>query len=630
MSFLWSARSMSIAIPERPVRNKGKLRIFLINYSTMTRKKSLTIEFLAQILLRKKLLSREQFSDIIKKGAVQQAKLQKYAKTSYSQKLRQAPYSVSSTDVILSFNVEIPGTGGKILTEDAITAAIAEDIGMEYLKIDPLKLNIDIVTKYVPRPFALRHLIVPVDEKNGIVTIAVTDPFSLEPIDSLESARKINIKTVLSSKSDILKIVREFYGFRASVSAAEAEVSVGTDLGNLEQYVKLKGPSEIDATDKHIVNAVEYLLKYAFDQRASDIHIEPKREKSFVRFRIDGVLQYIHTIPKSIHAPITSRIKTLSRMDIAEKRRPQDGRIKTKHKDKEIELRVSTLPVAFGEKIVIRIFDPDILLQDIDKLGFYPREYQLYNAFIRRPNGIILVTGPTGSGKTTTLYSSLKTLSSPEVNIITIEDPIEMVVEEFNQVGLQSSIGVGFANILRTILRQDPDIIMVGEIRDRETAENAVQSALTGHLVLSTLHTNDAPSTITRLLDLGVPSFLISSTLIGIIAQRLVRKICPACKKERELTEEETKNLKLPAKNHTVYYGEGCLECRRTGYRGRTGIFEVMEITERIKSLLSDKVDLSVLHEAVTADGMVNLRSAATKKMLEGVTTYEEVVALTG
>jgi general secretion pathway protein E len=594
------------------------------------KKKTLTIEFVAGVLLGRKLISEEQYDNILSKGNAQRTRLQKYQETAYSRRSQQAQYSISPAEVISSFNIEMPGTGGRIMTEDTITEAIAGELGLIYKKIDPLKLDIDVVTRHVPRPFALRHLIVPVEEKEGSVVMAVADPFNLEPIESLRSARKIDIKIVLASKNDILKIVREFFGFRASVSAAAAEIAPGMDLGNLEQYVRLKGQGEIEATDQHIVNAVEYLLHYAFDQRASDIHIEPKREKTFIRLRIDGVLHYIHTVPKSLHPPMVSRIKTLSRMDISEKRRPQDGRIKTTNKGKEIELRVSTLPTAFGEKVVIRIFDPEILLQDLDGLGFYPREYQLYSAFIRRPNGIILVTGPTGSGKTTTLYSSMKALASPEVNIVTIEEPIEMVVEEFNQVGVQQAIGVTFGNILRTILRQDPDIIMVGEIRDRETADSAVQSALTGHLVLSTLHTNDAPSAITRLLDLGIPSFLIASTLIGVIAQRLVRKICPHCKRQREMYEEELQHLQLDLKAHTVSYGEGCTECRGTGYKGREGIFEVMEITEKVRSLLSDKVELSMLSEAARADGLTRLRETAVKKMLEGKTTYEEVVALTG
>jgi general secretion pathway protein E len=317
-------------------------------------------------------------------------------------------------------------------------------------------------------------------------------------------------------------------------------------------------------------------------------------------------------------------------MDLAEKRRPQDGRIKTNSNNKDIELRVSTVPVAFGEKVVIRVFDPDILLQDLDSMGFFPRELTLYNAFLRRPNGIILVTGPTGSGKTTTLYSSLRSLSSPEVNIVTVEDPIEMVMEEFNQIGVQHGIGVSFDSILRNILRQDPDIIMIGEIRDRETAENAVQSALTGHLVLSTLHTNDSASTIIRLLDLGVPPFLISATVLGIVAQRLVRKICPHCKKIRTLSRDESDYLQLPVKSYAVWEGEGCKECRGTGYKGRSGLFEVMDMNERLKALVSGSVELAAIVEAARQEGLVTLREIAIKKMLEGVTTYEEVISMTG
>ena len=460
--------------------------------------------------------------------------------------------------------------------------------------------------------------------------MAVADPFNDAIINELASARQLEIRRVLSSKSDILKILREFYGFRASVMAAEAESSSTVDLGNLEQFFKMKGQQEIEGNDKHVVSAVDFLLHYAFEQHASDIHIEPKREKGLIRFRIDGVMHNIHVIPKLLHPPIVSRIKLLSRMDLAEKRRPQDGRIKTHFNNKDIELRVSTVPVAFGEKVVIRIFDPDILLQDLDSMGFYAREMSLYNSFIRRPNGIILVTGPTGSGKTTTLYSTLRSLSSPEVNIITVEDPIEMVMEEFNQIGVQQNIGVGFDSILRNILRQDPDIIMIGEIRDKETAENAVQAALTGHLVLSTLHTNDSASAIVRLLDLGVQPFLISATVIGIIAQRLVRKICPHCKQVRELTGDELDYLQLGKKSHVVWEGQGCKECRGTGYKGRTGIFEVLDMNERVKSLVTGHVELADLVSAAQEGGLISLRQVAIRKMLEGATTYEEVISMTG
>jgi general secretion pathway protein E len=595
----------------------------------MPQKKVVNIKNLGQILLQRGLIDSAQFNELLVKGEAQAQRLAGTQQAGYSRRLTQTPEKPSAAEVIASFNLEVPGSGGKLLTEDAITVVLAAAVGLPYLKINPLKLDLELVTAHISRPFALKHLIVPVDYSEGVVTLAVADPFNDDVIEELKSIKRMAFRRVLASRNDILKILREFFGFRASVQAAENEVGTAVDLGNLEQFVRMKVGHEIEGTDRNIISAVEFLLQYAFDQRASDIHIEPKRDKSLVRLRVDGVLHNVHAVPKQLHPPMVSRIKMLSRMDLAEKRRPQDGRIKTSHQGKEIELRVSTLPVAFGEKVVIRIFDPDVLMQELDQIGFYPREYQLYNSFIRRPNGIILVTGPTGSGKTTTLYSSLRTLSSPEVNIVTVEDPIEMVMEEFNQVGVQSSIGVTFDNVLRNILRQDPDIIMVGEIRDHETAENAVQAALTGHLVLSTLHTNDAPSSITRLLDLGIEPFLISSTVIGIMAQRLLRKICLSCKRERELSSDELEYLGLKSAG-AVAYGEGCGECRGTGYKGRTGIFELLDVNEGIKAVINEKTDLSELQAVARRDGMVPLRELAVKKMLEGVTTYEEVIAVTG
>jgi len=597
----------------------------------MKEPKKLTFENCARLLQRRGLVSAEQLVEILARGKAQETRLYALHQSGGSRRVQSGSADIiSPAEVIASFNLELPGQPGRFLSEDTVTEVIAAEVGLPYLKIDPLKLDLGVVTSHIPRPFALKNLIVAVGESGGVTTVAVADPFNDAVISELASARQLEIRRVLSSKSDILKILREFYGFRASVMAAEAESSTTVDLGNLEQLFKMKGHHEIESNDKHVISAVDFLLHYAFEQHASDIHIEPKREKTLIRFRIDGVMHNIHVIPKPLHAPIVSRIKLLSRMDLAEKRRPQDGRIKTNFNNKDIELRVSTVPVAFGEKVVIRIFDPDILLQDLDSMGFYPRELSLYNAFIRRPNGIILVTGPTGSGKTTTLYSSLRSLSSPEVNIVTVEDPIEMVMEEFNQIGVQQAIGVGFDSILRNILRQDPDIIMIGEIRDRETAENAVQAALTGHLVLSTLHTNDSASAIVRLLDLGVQPFLISATVIGIIAQRLVRRICPHCKKERELSAEERTYLQLGKKAHQVWEGEGCKECRGTGYKGRTGIFEVLDMNERIKGLVKGSVELADLSAAAREEGLVTLRQVAIHKMLEGLTTYEEVISMTG
>ncbi len=598
---------------------------------TMPNINKLTVENVAHMLERRGLLSKEQLKDVLVRGKDQELRLYAQHHSGASRRSHAGAETVSPAEVIASFNLVIPSTAGQLLSEDTVTEALAAVTGLPYFKIDPLRLKLDVVTEHIPRPFALKNMIVAVDESDGVITVAVADPFNETIVSGLASARRLEIRRVLSSKSDIMKILREFYGFRASVVAAEAEATSSVDLGNLEQFFKIKGQHEtIEGTDKHVVSAVDFLLNYSFDQHASDIHIEPKRETALIRFRIDGVMHNIHVIPKQLHAPIVSRIKMLSRMDLAEKRRPQDGRIKTNFNNKDIELRVSTVPVAFGEKVVIRVFDPDILLQDLDSMGFYSREMALYNSFLRRPNGIILVTGPTGSGKTTTLYSSLRSLSSPEVNIVTVEDPIEMVMEEFNQIGVQQAIGVGFDSILRNILRQDPDIIMIGEIRDRETAENAVQAALTGHLVLSTLHTNDAVSTIIRLLDLGVPPFLISATVLGIVAQRLVRKICPDCKTARILTREECDYLQLPQIKHTVWEGEGCKKCRGTGYKGRSGLFEVLDINENMKALISGSAELSRIAAAARQDGLVSLREVAIKKMLEGSTTYEEVISMTG
>jgi general secretion pathway protein E len=592
----------------------------------------LTIDLLGEILIKAGKLNPEQIRDIKIKQDVQRMKVLKARGETVHRGRIRLEDEVSSIEVAASLNMEIPGMPGQVLTEDMISEEVAKHAGLPFQKIDPLKLNPEIVTQILSRAFARRSISVPIAREDDTLTLAVADPYNIEVVENVERMG-YKIKRIVAPKTDILKIITEFYGFRSSVTAAARELTSEVDLGNLEQFVKMKSVSEIEATDKHIVNAVEFLFRYAFDQRASDIHIEPKRDVSEVRLRIDGMLNTIHRTPKAVHSAFVSRIKMLSRMDIAEKRRPQDGRIKTEYKFREVELRVSTMPTAFGEKVVIRIFDPDILLQDLEEIGFSPREYELFRSFITRPNGIILVTGPTGSGKTTTLYSALKTVATPEVNVVTVEDPVEMVHDKFNQVSIQPQIGITFGSMLRTILRQDPDIIMVGEIRDLETAENAVQAALTGHLVFSTLHTNDAPSTITRLMDLGVPSYLIASTIIGVMGQRLVRKICKQCEKAYELLPEEAQAIGLSSgrdQKVVVKYGEGCAQCRGTGYQGRTGIFEVMELNDRMRALIHDKSDAEVIRKAAVADGMVGLREAAVLKMLKGETTFDEVIRVTG
>ncbi len=525
------------------------------------------------------------------------------------------------------------GSGTRI--DDFLLARlIAEEAHMHFFKIDPLKLDLEMIETKISRPFARKNKMVPVAIRDGKLIVAVVNPFDTTVLDTYHQMVKQDIERVVSSESDIMGVINEQYGFKASVTKAQRDLgSGGIDLSNLEQLVKLKSGSEIEASDAHIVNAVDFLLQHAYESRASDIHIEPKREHANIRFRIDGALHEIQRVPKLVNLAITSRLKTMCRMDIAEKRRPQDGRITTEHSGKEIELRVSTLPTAFGEKLVMRIFDPDVLLRDLSGIGFYEDELKMFNDWIQRPHGIILVTGPTGSGKTVTLYSALQSIASPEVNITTIEDPIEMVHEEFNQTSVNAKIGITFAHALRTILRQDPDIIMVGEIRDEETAQNAVQAALTGHLVFSTLHTNDSATSVTRLIDLGIQPFLISSTLIGAMAQRLVRKICDDCKRNRPLSLEESSmlNLQAPAgKRIIVKEGAGCIRCRNTGYFGRTGIFEILQIDNAIRDLIDRKEDFLKIKETATKRGMRSLRQSALRKLAEGTTSFEEVIRVTG
>lgn len=523
--------------------------------------------------------------------------------------------------------------GGEPLNEVDIARAVAEEASLPYVRIDPMKLNADLIESKISRPFALRHRMLPLDMESGRLRVACADPHDIEAIDSFRRLVGQALDLVVVSEPDILRAITEFYGLRQSVKRAEKDLSSTIDLGNLEALVSMKSETEIESSDQHIVNAVEYMLQHAYDTRASDVHIEPKRDHSLIRFRIDGVLHEVQNMPKVVHRAVVSRIKTMARLDIAEKRKPQDGRIKTKRREQEVELRVSTLPVAFGEKVVMRIFDPETFMKDLPDLGFEADELSIFEQFIERPHGILLVTGPTGSGKSTTLYSALGRIARPEINITTIEDPIEMVHPIFNQTAVLPKAGISFSAALRSILRQDPDVIMVGEIRDPETAQYATQAALTGHLVFSTLHTNDAASAIARLVDLDVERFLIKSTLIGAMAQRLVRRICPHCARDVYLTEEQVQTLRLTVNQGTqiaVREGQGCGECRGTGYRGRTGIFEILPLDDSIKEMVQQGADAGVIKREAVKNGMRTLRQSALRKLAQGATSVEEVVRVTG
>jgi general secretion pathway protein E len=519
----------------------------------------------------------------------------------------------------------------KQLTVSALTAWLAQRTGLEFYHIDPLNLDFGSIAQIVTKAYAQRLKIMPVRVKNNEAVIATADPFQTEWVPDLERMLNMKIKLVLSNPLDINRYLPEIYSLANSVNLANtAKAGQIVGVQNFEQLVELGKDKNLDANEQHVVNIVDWLFKYAFEQRASDIHLEPRRNIGLMRFRIDGVLHQVYQMPANIMNAITSRIKLLGRMDMVEKRRPQDGRIKTVTTEgAEIELRLSTMPTAFGEKLVMRIFTPDIIVKDFIELGFSPNQAEQWNRWTSNPNGIILVTGPTGSGKTTTLYSTLKHLATPDVNVCTVEDPIEMIEPSFNQMQVQQNIGLSFADGIRTLLRQDPDIIMVGEIRDTETAEMAIQAALTGHLVLSTLHTNDAPAAITRLLDLKVPPYLIHSSILGVMAQRLVRTLCPSCKTPGTLDPAQWDELvgswKLPMPEE-VQLPNGCQDCRNTGYRGRSGIYEMLTISPELKKLITADADLAKIKKQAYKEGMQPLLINGAEKIAAGLTTIDEVL----
>ena len=523
-----------------------------------------------------------------------------------------------------------------LASEDQIAEALAGFANLKFVKLNPLELDLDVVTGAFSGPFSRRHGLVAIAKTDEKLTVAVHDPFAAFPSEDIKRVTGLRtIEKVVATQSDVEAIIKSFYELGSSLKTAEKQLSAqwlpALAIGN-QEYLSSED-QELDPAAAPVVKALDHLLGYAFEQRASDIHFEPKRNVTLVRLRIDGMLHDVHVVPKVVYQALVSRIKLLSGCNIAEKRRPQDGRIKREQAGREIEIRVSTMPTAFGEKAVLRIFDPDVFVKGINQLGFSESDFSIFSQFLGRTHGIILVTGPTGSGKTTTLYSVLKHLAKPELNIITIEDPIEMVHDDFNQVAVRPNIDLTFANALRTVLRQDPDIIMIGEIRDPETAQYAVQAALTGHLVLSTLHTNDAPSSVTRLLDLGVPHFLILSTVIGIIAQRLVRVNCPRCKQPIEPTIEMANGLGMSVEElqrHSLMKGAGCLNCRQTGYMGRDGIFQIMPITEKVRGLIGRQASSVDLFEGARTEGMRTLREAAIEKVLQGDTTVAEMMRVAG
>ncbi|AOA70495.1 type II secretion system protein E [Stenotrophomonas rhizophila] len=537
--------------------------------------------------------------------------------------------------LVLLANLKLAAASGGELGLERLTEWLATRTGTRYLRIDPTRVDVAAVTALVSHAYARRHRFLPLAVDSERLLVATSEPLAQEWLLDLQHLARRRIELAMVNPLDLHRYTMEFYGVTRSVRGARGDVrgEASGVLPSFEQLVELGRSGDVNADDQHVVHIVDWLLQYAFEQRASDIHLEPRRDMGRMRFRIDGVLHKVFEVPPAVMTAMVSRIKVLGRMDLAERRRPQDGRIKTRSPGgREVEMRLSTMPTAFGEKCVMRIFDPDAAFKSIDQLGFSPQEAAGWTALVERPHGIVLVTGPTGSGKTTTLYSTLKRLATPDVNVCTVEDPIEMIAPEFNQMQVQTNIDLDFAAGVRTLLRQDPDIIMIGEIRDLETAQMAVQASLTGHLVLSTLHTNDAPSAITRLLDLGVPHYLLASTINGVLAQRLVRTLCPHCKVPKPLSAAQWAVLAdadeaLP-ESPTPYAPAGCLDCRRTGYMGRVGLYELLPLSSRLRGLIRADMDLAGFNRAARAEGVRTLRRAGLEKVAAGLTTIEEVLSV--
>ncbi|MFJ2984284.1 MULTISPECIES: GspE/PulE family protein [unclassified Pseudomonas] len=511
-------------------------------------------------------------------------------------------------ETIAALNLEDRLHPGQRLHLDSLCQWLASKVGQPYRRIDPLQLDLSQINGLISPAFAQRHGILILASDSSGITVASAQPFQHDWQTDLSRSLGKPIRRVLASPLQLRQLGQSLFRLAHSVQGAQHQQSAS--LGELEQLLELgKRQGEATADDAHIVHIVDWLLQYAIEQRASDIHLEPRREQGRLRYRIDGLLHTVYAFPASVTLAVVSRLKHLGRMDVAEKRRPQDGRVKSSLAGGgEVELRLSTLPTPFGEKLVLRLFDPQQLQEDFDHLGLEGDQLAQWQTLLQRRQGILLVTGPTGSGKTSTLYASLKRLATPEVNLCTIEDPIERLEPAFNQLQVQPALDLGFANGVRALLRQDPDIIMIGEIRDRETALVAVQAALTGHLVLSTLHTNDTCGAITRLLELGVADYLIKATLAGVMAQRLVRLLCHECQAS----------------------GRPCLLCRGTGFHGRTGLFELLVPSESLRARIGAGADLASLRQQAQDEGLLDLRRCGEAKVARGLTLAEEVFRVCG
>lgn len=586
-----------------------------------------TVEYLLDVLGKRGLVREEQRRHVLAREGVQRQKLAREIGTGPRRR------DLSAVEIVASFDFPDPKKRPEVVDQDKIVSIVAEEVGMTFRRIDRLRLDTSLITRTLSLPYARKHGVIALERSDRSLVMGVTNPFDDALLDELVELTKSDITRVLCTPSDVFRSITEVYGFRSSIRDAQRDIGARSAQGTLENLVSLAAGEQLEAASAPIVSAVDYLLNYAFDHRASDIHIEPHREETSVRMRIDGVLHVVYRVPRVLHEALTNRVKVMARMDIAS-RRPQDGRIRLQRGESELDLRVSTLPTAFGDKAVIRVLDPAMFLKDLAELGFLEDEQPLFERWLSRPTGLILVCGPTGSGKTTTLYSALRAVSSPEVNITTIEDPIEVVYEEFNQVSANAKTGTNFGEALRHILRQDPDVILIGEIRDEETAQEAVQAALTGHLVLSTLHTNHSVGAVARLIDLDVPPFLVAETLVGVLAQRLVRRVCHACGEDVVLTPDELGELGVThpdeyAGRLVARRGVGCPRCRQTGYFGRAGIYELFQVNGRMREMIAERAAPEALSRAARQDGLRSLREHALRKVALGLTTLEEALRVT-
>jgi general secretion pathway protein E len=586
-----------------------------------------TVEYVLDLLCERGLLREEQRRHVLTRQGAQRQKLARDVGAGARRR------ELSPVEIVASFDFADPKKRPEKIDQDKIVGVIAESVGMSFRRIDRLKLDAALVTQTVSLPYARKHGVLALERGGRALVMGVTNPFDDALVDELVELTRNDVSRVLCTPSDVFLSIDEVYGFRSSIREAQKDLGARALTGTLENLVSLAAGEQLEAASAPIVTAVDYLLSYAFDHRASDVHFEPRREETAVRMRIDGVLHVVYRVPRALHEALTNRVKVMARLDIAS-RKPQDGRLRLQRGESELDLRVSTLPTAFGDKVVIRVLDPAMFLKDLGELGFLEDEQPVFERWLARPTGLILVCGPTGSGKTTTLYSALRSVSSPEVNITTIEDPIEVVYEEFNQVSANPKTGTNFGEALKHILRQDPDVILIGEIRDEETAQEAVQAALTGHLVLSTLHTNHAVGAVARLIDLKVPSFLVAETLVGVLAQRLVRRVCHWCGGDVVLTPDELGELGI---THPDEYsgrlvarrGAGCPRCRHTGYYGRGGIYELFHVNGRMREMIAEGSAPEALARAARQDGLRTLREHALRKVALGSTTLEEALRVT-